>query len=132
MHITRLVRTGLSALATAAVVVAFTGASQVPCLAAGTVSQSSQLHQAGPNWDHRAVAALMDLYDADTGLWRGTGWWNSANALTSLLDYMRLSHDHRYLWVVANTFDRAQSAHGGDFTNSFADDTGWWALAWIR
>jgi predicted alpha-1,6-mannanase (GH76 family) len=83
-------------------------------------------------WDDRAVDALMDRYEAGTGLWRATGWWNSANALTSLIDYMLLTEDRRYLWVVANTFHRARSAHDGDFTNGFADDTGWWALAWIR
>ena len=74
----------------------------------------------------------MSLYDRRTGLWRDTGWWNSANALTSLVDYMIATDDQRYRWVVANTFDRARSAKGGSFTNDYLDDTGWWALAWIR
>ena len=86
----------------------------------------------GTSWDRGAADALMSLYDRHAGLWRGTGWWNSANALTSLIDYMSATHDRRYLWVVANTFDRDRSAKGGDFTNNFLDDTGWWALAWIR
>jgi hypothetical protein len=86
----------------------------------------------GRPWDRGAVDALMSLYDRHTGLWRGTGWWNSANALTSLIDYMSATHDRRYRWVVANTFDRDRSVAGGNFTNNFLDDTGWWALAWIR
>jgi predicted alpha-1,6-mannanase (GH76 family) len=85
-----------------------------------------------PAWSRAAVDSLMDRYDRDTGLWRGTKWWNSANALTSLIDYMSTTHDRRYEWVLANTYDRDRSERGGDFTNNFLDDTGWWALAWIR
>jgi rhamnogalacturonyl hydrolase YesR len=93
---------------------------------------SRALPKAGLPWDRGAVDALMSLYDRRTGLWRGTGWWNSANALTSLIDYMSATGDTRYRWVLANTFDRERSAKGGSFTNGYLDDTGWWALAWIR
>ena len=44
---------------------------------------------------------------------------------------MILSGDHRYVWVVENTFTKKQLAARGDFINDFTDDTGWWALAWI-
>jgi len=90
------------------------------------------LPRAGAAWDAGAVDALMSLYDRRTGLWRSTGWWNSANTMTTLVDYMLSTHDHRYLWAVSNTYDRNLSAKGGSFTNSFLDDTGWWALGWIR
>lgn len=80
----------------------------------------------------RAVDALMKLYDSDTGLWKTTGWWNSANALTAVLDYQIATGDDRYEWVIANTYDKNKDAQGGNFTNDYIDDTGWWALAWIR
>jgi predicted alpha-1,6-mannanase (GH76 family) len=80
-------------------------------------------------------------------------WWNSANAITALIDYMSVTGDRSYLEpVVANTFARApgtrrpvfprrvspswpffrlsRGAYQG-FINGFYDDEGWWALAWL-
>lgn len=82
--------------------------------------------------DQPAVDTLVRFYDLRSGVWPTTGWWNSANALTALTNYMVLSGDHRYVWVVENTFAKKQFAARGDFINDFTDDTGWWALAWIR
>lgn len=79
-----------------------------------------------------AVDALVSLYDQSTGVWPTTGWWNSANALTALTNYMIDSGDHRYAWVLANTYDKKRNAEQGNFINAYVDDTGWWALAWIR
>lgn len=81
--------------------------------------------------DQPAVDALVRSYDARSGVWPTTGWWNSANALNALTNYMIISGDHRYVWVVENTFTKKRNAARGDFTNDFIDDTGWWALAWI-
>jgi predicted alpha-1,6-mannanase (GH76 family) len=80
-------------------------------------------------------------------------WWNSANAITALVDYMAVTGDRSYLEpVVANTFTRAPGTHRPvyarrmspawpffrfsrgayeGFTNAFYDDEGWWALAWL-
>ncbi|WP_211229369.1 glycoside hydrolase family 76 protein [Nakamurella lactea] len=74
----------------------------------------------------------MADYDLRVGVWPTTGWWNSANALTTLTDYMIKSGDHRYAWVLDNTYNKKRNALQGNFINSFIDDTGWWALAWIR
>jgi len=81
---------------------------------------------------HAALAAdtLQSWYNADTGLYRTTGWWNAANAMTALADYSSVSGSKKYWPVFANTFSAAQKTSPG-FINKFYDDEGWWALAWI-
>lgn len=86
-----------------------------------TVNASNRLH-AG------ATALMMD-YNFSNGLWRTTGWWNSANALTALLDYSKQTGSTTYRYAIANTFDKNR---GNNFTNEYMDDTGWWGLAWVR
>jgi predicted alpha-1,6-mannanase (GH76 family) len=77
-----------------------------------------------------AVRALQRWYDPSTGLWHGTGWWNAANALTAVIGYTKLTGDDGYTAVIGTTFTAAQRRHPG-FINSFYDDNGWWALAWV-
>jgi len=77
-----------------------------------------------------AAATLQSWYNPDTGLYRTTGWWNSANAITALADYSRLAHSKQYRPVFSNAFTAAQKT-GPGFLNNFYDDEGWWALAWI-
>jgi predicted alpha-1,6-mannanase (GH76 family) len=76
------------------------------------------------------ITALQRWYDPASGLWRGTGWWNSASALTAVLRYTRLTGDDRHAGVIATTFAAARRKHA-DFVNDFYDDNAWWALAWI-
>jgi predicted alpha-1,6-mannanase (GH76 family) len=86
-----------------------------------------------------AVASLQNWYAGRTGLWaipggtpRGPddpGWWNSANALYALTDYMAITGTRGHLDVVDNTYARHA---GSGFLNQFYDDEGWWALAWIN
>ena len=78
----------------------------------------------------QAVERLQAWYTPATGLYRTTGWWNSANALTVLIDYARVSNSSQYNSVLANTFTAAQKTSPA-FLNKFYDDEGWWALAWI-
>jgi len=80
-----------------------------------------------------AVDVLQKWYEPTSGLYRTTGWWNSANAITALANYSRVRDSSEYLPVFANTFAVAQSAAGGarGFLNKYYDDEGWWALAWI-
>jgi predicted alpha-1,6-mannanase (GH76 family) len=91
------------------------------------------------------VEALQKWYVPSTGLYRTTGWWNSANAITALADYMRISGLHKYTSALANTYMKAQITVPGEqrtvdgekmngypgFLNKYYDDEGWWALAWI-
>jgi predicted alpha-1,6-mannanase (GH76 family) len=101
--------------------------------------------------DYRARAdasarVLQRWYSPSAGLWSGAGWWNSACALTALIRYMRDTGDRAYLGVIDTTFRHAPRQATGcisrlfpffaprwrtGFINSFYDDNGWWALAWV-
>jgi predicted alpha-1,6-mannanase (GH76 family) len=76
------------------------------------------------------IAQLQSWYDPTTGLYKTTGWWNSANAITTLADYTHATGDMQYSSVFANTLSAAQQKFAG-FLNDYYDDEGWWALAWI-
>jgi predicted alpha-1,6-mannanase (GH76 family) len=85
--------------------------------------------------DYRARAAsgvrvLQRWYRRRTGLWKTTGWWNGANALTAVIRYSQVTGDERGRRVAQTTFAAAQRQVPG-FLNDFFDDNGWWALAWV-
>ena len=80
-----------------------------------------------------AVKTLQTWYIPATGLYqKPTDWWNTANAMTVLVDYSRVSHSTTYMGAVANTFENANKAyHVTNFVNDANDDEAWWALAWV-
>lgn len=78
----------------------------------------------------RGVETLQGWYDEGTGLYKTTGWWNSANAITALADYSKAANSQQYVSTLANTFTAAQKT-SASFINRYYDDEGWWALAWI-
>jgi predicted alpha-1,6-mannanase (GH76 family) len=81
-------------------------------------------------WAAEAADALQRWYNPRTGLWKRAGWWNSANALTAVIQHSQRTGEHRHRYVIETTFGRARRAHRG-FSNDYYDDDGWWALAWI-
>ena len=96
----------------------------------------------GEGRDYRAAAAagmgvLQEWYSRRTGLWRTTGWWNAANALTAVIRYTEATGDLAHLPVIGNTFTRGQRGLGkltrrrAGFINEYFDDNLWWALAWV-
>ena len=73
--------------------------------------------------DYRAGAAagmtaLQRWYHSSTGLWQGTGWWNSANALTAVIRYTKLTGDSSHAGVIGTTFAAAQRQHA-QFINDY-------------
>ena len=86
-----------------------------------------------PNYARHAsigIQALQQWYRQSTGLYSTSGWWNAANAITVLANYQAVTGDSSYDPVLANTFTAAQK-ESGNFVNTYFDDDGWWALAWI-
>ncbi len=81
----------------------------------------------------QAVHVLQQWYIPETGLYRTTGWWNSANAITTLANYGRISQSRELFPLFSNTLSAAQHSPDGfpGFINRYYDDEGWWALAWI-
>ena len=91
------------------------------------------MHVTQPDYRAGAAAgmtALQRWYHSSTGLWQGTGWWNSANALTAVIRYTKLTGDSSHAGVIGTTFTAAQRQHA-QFINDYYDDNGWWALAWV-
>ena len=115
------------------------GAAGSDAAVAGGGGSADAGHDAGPAEDpgpggdfrfyaDRAAEALQRLYDPSTGLFPSTGWWNSANALTAMIDYSARTGSSAYVGDIAITFSKNSSAN---YLNNFYDDEGWWALAWI-
>ncbi|MEV6793502.1 glycoside hydrolase family 76 protein [Streptomyces sp. NPDC051320] len=88
-----------------------------------------------------AADVLMQSYDQDTAWWPSS-WWNSAVALTTMMDYMQRTGNTRRLPIVDHTFEvnrgafpageRSSDPIDGDFTSRAIDDSEWWGLAWLQ
>lgn len=85
------------------------------------------------NYRSRARSAAKALqqgwYNQNSGLWDGTHWWNAANALNALIDYMDRTGSRRYRDTISITYDKNDSKR---FLNNFYDDEGWWGNTWVR
>jgi predicted alpha-1,6-mannanase (GH76 family) len=92
---------------------------------------SSTLPLAGNDFNANTEAAVLILQQwyNGSGLYDTTGWWNAANCLEAVENAIFANNDRQYLAVLTNTFNLNS---GGSFLNSYYDDEGWWANAWIR
>ncbi|MCT9929032.1 glycoside hydrolase family 76 protein [Planotetraspora sp. A-T 1434] len=86
-----------------------------------------------------AVEAMMSFYDKASGRWQPEEpWWQSGNALQSLLDYSAKTGSRKYMWAIENTIEQQRKPlpwwpeGNGEFRADSTDDTGWWALAMTR
>lgn len=76
-----------------------------------------------------SAAAGLQRWYAGTH-YRTAQWWQSATALEATIDYMQASGSRAY---VSNLSRIYRAHHDSDhFLNSYYDDDGWWALAWIK
>ncbi len=80
------------------------------------------------DWIARSSATLDNWYDPGTGLFRTTGWWNSAHALEAELTASHLLGDDRGARRAATTYAAHQASR---FLNNYYDDEGWWGLTWV-
>jgi predicted alpha-1,6-mannanase (GH76 family) len=94
-----------------------------------------------------AYQALMDgWYDSDSGRWDppgffngygGFGWWQCANALTTVINYSSLRPVGNIQNMIATAFQQNNSTNfrydpsKPSGSQSVYDDEAWWALAWI-
>ena len=88
-----------------------------------------------------AVDALMWWYDPYTAWWPSS-WWNSAVAVTTVIDYLVAGGRTDHAWIVNRTFvvnrvpfpagQRSTDPVEGNFISRAIDDAAWWGLAWIR
>jgi predicted alpha-1,6-mannanase (GH76 family) len=115
-------------------------ATVVATSAAGNSSPSPQVSTVQlTGYDGEAEAAVQELqtyYDSSTGLFNTTGWWNSANALNAIIDYMKRTGSRTYMSDLSNTFanavNEAPPPTPGNFIDTAYDDTQWWALTWLN
>jgi hypothetical protein len=49
--------------------------------------------------------AMMQWYNQGTGVFNGTGWWNSAECMTALADMQGLDPKSNFLDTIQNTFE---------------------------
>ena len=100
------------------------------CISSQKAESSQNNHPSLQEKAALGIETLQSWFEPKTGLYRTTGWWNSANAITTLADYTRVTDDPRFESALSTAFSAAQKTSPG-FLNNFYDDEGWWALAWI-
>src|ERR1043166_1993599 len=81
------------------------------------------------NANTMAATTILQQWYNGSGLYDTTGWWNAANCIEAIENDIFANNDRQYLSILTNT---SNLNSGGNFLNSYYDDEGWWANAWIR
>ena len=76
-----------------------------------------------------SMVMLQSMYNISAGRWSGALWWQQANVLETVIDYSSRTKTNTYTGDIATTFNANKST---SFINSYYDDEGWWALAWMK
>ena len=84
------------------------------------------------NANSEAAALILQQWYNGSGQYDTTGWWNAANCLEAVENVVVANNDRQYLAVLTNTFNLNTNGIFPNFLNSYYDDEGWWANAWIR
>ncbi len=95
-----------------------------PVLAAGSSADY-------PNNDETGVTTLINSWwsGGSTGQFSSAGWWQQPNALEAVMNSEVRDNAAEFTYIMGNMYADNSS---GDFLNSYYDDEGWWANAWVR
>jgi predicted alpha-1,6-mannanase (GH76 family) len=81
-------------------------------------------------------AGLDEMMESYTSSYLiGTSWWQAAVAQSTLETYQQATGDTTYYNDITQTYSAYNSSDPSglpDFEDSYVDDTGWWALAWLQ
>jgi len=78
-----------------------------------------------------AATALMERYNLGNGLFDTTSWWNSANALTAIIDNIRVTGMAATATSSPARTTSTSRPGKATFINDYNDDVAWWGLAWL-
>jgi predicted alpha-1,6-mannanase (GH76 family) len=83
-----------------------------------------------PDFYAGGVDSLMARYDSGLKQW---GWWTGARDLTALLGFIARTGDCGRWSTVEDIYANSSQANNfANFENTYMDDTGWWAIAWLQ
>jgi len=77
------------------------------------------------------VVALQSIQSPVSHLWQRAGWWNAANIMEALIDYGRITGADMS-GMCKHIYKANRHKMQGSFRNWAYDDSGWWALAWLK
>lgn len=119
------------------------GGSLRACVRVAATDETGCTGWARPAVDRAAAAVDALVYDYDPyTAWWPSSWWNSAVAISTVIDYQRQTGDDSYAWMIDRTFEvnrvpfpageKSTDEIEGNFLSRAIDDAGWWGLAWLN